>query len=115
MAFTETERLIGDAAKSQAAMNSSNTVFDAKRLIGRKFSDAGVQSDMKHWPFTVVSGTGGTPIIEVEYKGEKKQFKAEEISSMVSQTFAVLLISLSWCTFSHPFCFSSASLRSWSR
>mmetsp|Transcript_16201 Transcript_16201/g.34192 ORF Transcript_16201/g.34192 Transcript_16201/m.34192 type:complete len:658 (+) Transcript_16201:136-2109(+) len=83
VAFTETERLIGDAAKSQAAMNANNTVFDAKRLIGRKFSDAGVQSDMKHWPFTVTPGTGGTPIIEVEYKGEKKQFKAEEISSMV--------------------------------
>jgi len=83
VAFTETERLIGDAAKSQAAMNATNTVFDAKRLIGRKFSDAGVQADMKHWPFTVTPGTGGTPIIEVEYKGEKKQFKAEEISSMV--------------------------------
>ena len=83
VAFTETERLIGDAAKSQAAMNAHNTVFDAKRLIGRKFSDPGVQSDMKHWPFTVIPGTGGTPIIEVEYKGEKKQFKAEEISSMV--------------------------------
>jgi len=83
VAFTETERLIGDAAKSQAAMNATNTVFDAKRLIGRKFTDPGVQSDMKHWPFTVVSGPGGTPIIEVEYKGENKQFKAEEISSMV--------------------------------
>ena len=83
VAFTETERLIGDAAKSQAAMNASNTVFDAKRLIGRKFTDPGVQSDMKHWPFTVVSGVGGTPIIDVEYKGESKQFKAEEISSMV--------------------------------
>ncbi|GKZ00112.1 70-kilodalton heat shock protein [Mayamaea pseudoterrestris] len=83
VAFTETERLIGDAAKSQAAMNSSNTVFDAKRLIGRKFSDPSVQADMKHWPFKVVSGVGGTPVIEVEYKGEKKQFKAEEISSMV--------------------------------
>jgi heat shock protein 1/8 len=83
VAFTETERLIGDAAKSQAAMNSSNTVFDAKRLIGRKFSDPGVQADMKHWPFKVVSGVGGTPVIEVEYKGEQKQFKAEEISSMV--------------------------------
>eukprot|EP00527_Entomoneis_sp_CCMP2396_P009144 CAMPEP_0198137190 /NCGR_PEP_ID=MMETSP1443-20131203/719_1 /TAXON_ID=186043 /ORGANISM="Entomoneis sp., Strain CCMP2396" /LENGTH=655 /DNA_ID=CAMNT_0043798543 /DNA_START=61 /DNA_END=2028 /DNA_ORIENTATION=- len=83
VAFTETERLIGDAAKSQAAMNAHNTVFDAKRLIGRKFSDPGVQSDMKHWPFKVVSGPGGTPIIEVEYKGETKQFKAEEISSMV--------------------------------
>merc|ERR1739840_91454 len=53
------------------------------RLIGRKFTDPAVQSDMKHWPFKVVSGTGGTPIIEVEYKGETKQFKAEEISSMV--------------------------------
>jgi L1 cell adhesion molecule like protein len=83
VAFTETERLIGDAAKSQAAMNAHNTVFDAKRLIGRKFSDPGVQSDMKHWPFKVISGVGGTPIIEVEYKGETKQFKAEEISSMV--------------------------------
>lgn len=83
VAFTETERLIGDAAKSQAAMNAENTVFDAKRLIGRKFSDPGVQSDMKHWPFKVMSGPGGTPIIEVEYKGERKQFKAEEISSMV--------------------------------
>jgi heat shock protein 1/8 len=85
VAFTETERLIGDAAKSQAAMNAHNTVFDAKRLIGRKFTDAGVQADMKHWPFKVVSGPGGTPIIEVEYKGETKQFKAEEISSMVLQ------------------------------
>jgi len=83
VAFNDTERLIGDAAKSQAAMNAVNTVFDAKRLIGRAFTDPGVQSDMKHWPFKVVSGTGGTPIIEVEYKGETKQFKAEEISSMV--------------------------------
>jgi heat shock 70kDa protein 1/2/6/8 len=83
VAFNETERLIGDAAKSQAAMNATNTVFDAKRLIGRSFTDPGVQSDMKHWPFKVISGPGGTPIIEVEYKGETKQFKAEEISSMV--------------------------------
>merc|ERR1712063_50062 len=63
--------------------NATNTVFDAKRLIGRTFTDPGVQSDMKHWPFKVVSGPGGAPIIEVEYKGESKQFKAEEISSMV--------------------------------
>jgi len=83
VAFTETERLIGDAAKSQAAMNATNTVFDAKRLIGRKFTDASVQQDMKHWPFKVVSGVGGTPIIKVDYKGEEKTFKAEEISSMV--------------------------------
>ncbi len=65
-------------------MNATNTVFDAKRLIGRAFTDPGVQADMKHWPFKVVSGTGGTPIIEVEYKGETRQFKAEEISSMFS-------------------------------
>ena len=64
-------------------MNATNTVFDAKRLIGRKFTDPSVQADMKHWPFNVVSGPGGTPIIEVDYKGEKKQFKAEEVSSMV--------------------------------
>lgn len=83
VAFTDTERLIGDAAKSQAAMNATNTVFDAKRLIGRKFSDPSVQSDMKHWPFKVLSGAGGAPLIEVEYKGETKSFKAEEISSMV--------------------------------
>jgi len=83
VAFTETERLIGDAAKSQAAMNATNTVFDAKRLIGRKFTDAAVQADMKHWPFKVVAGPSGTPIIKVEYKGEEKTFKAEEISSMV--------------------------------
>merc|ERR1712038_658504 len=84
VAFNETERLIGDAAKSQAAMNASNTVFDAKRLIGRKFTDPAVQSDMKLWPFTVkVERGGGPPVIEVEYRGEKKLFKAEEISSMV--------------------------------
>lgn len=83
VAFTDSERLIGDAAKSQAAMNAENTVFDAKRLIGRKFADPGVQSDMKHWPFKVTPGAGGTPIIDVEYKGERKSFKAEEISSMV--------------------------------
>ena len=83
VSFNDTERLIGDAAKSQAAMNAHNTVFDAKRLIGRKFADPGVQSDMKHWPFNVISGPGGSPLIEVEYKGEKKKFKAEEISSMV--------------------------------
>ncbi|KAJ6428251.1 hypothetical protein OIU84_023633 [Salix udensis] len=67
VAFTDTERLIGDAAKNQVAMNPQNTVFDAKRLIGRRYSEPSVQSDMKHWPF----------------KGEEKQFAAEEISSMV--------------------------------
>ena len=83
VAFNESERLIGDAAKNQVAMNASNTVFDAKRLIGRNFSDPAAQSDMKHWPFKCISGAGGKPMIEVEYKGETKQFAPEEISSMV--------------------------------
>jgi L1 cell adhesion molecule like protein len=83
VAFTETERLIGDAAKNQVAMNASNTVFDAKRLIGRRFNDPIVQSDMKHWPFRVVEGSGGKPMIEVTYKSEKKRFAPEEISSIV--------------------------------
>ena len=64
-------------------MNATNTVFDAKRLIGRKFQDPACQSDMKHWPFTVIEGAGGKPIIQVTFKGEVKQFAAEEISSMV--------------------------------
>lgn len=82
VAFTDTERLIGDAAKNQVAMNPSNTVFDAKRLIGRKFDESVVQSDMKHWPFQVVSD-GGKPKIQVQYRGENKCFNPEEISSMV--------------------------------
>jgi heat shock 70kDa protein 1/2/6/8 len=83
VAFNDTERLIGDAAKNQVAMNATNTVFDAKRLIGRKFTDEAVKSDMKHWPFSVVSGPGGKPLIEVTFKGDKKTFAPEEISSMV--------------------------------
>ncbi|XP_065870470.1 heat shock cognate 70 kDa protein-like [Euphorbia lathyris] len=83
VAFTDTERLIGDAAKYQVDMNPINTVFDAKRLIGRKYSDATVQSDMMLWPFTVVAGPGDKPMIVVTYKGEEKQLSAEEISSMV--------------------------------
>jgi heat shock protein 1/8 len=83
VAFTDTECLIGDAAKNQVAMNPQNTVFDAKRLIGMHFTDASVQSDMKLWPFKVLSGPGDKPVIEVIYKGEKKQFSPEEISSMV--------------------------------
>lgn len=82
VAFTDTERLIGDAAKNQVAMNANNTIFDAKRLIGRKFNDDNVQSDMKHWPFTVIND-GGKPKLEVEFKNEKKRFTPEEISSMV--------------------------------
>jgi L1 cell adhesion molecule like protein len=82
VAFTETERLIGEAAKNQAAMNPKNTVFDAKRLIGREYKDATVQSDIKLWPFKVVA-EGNKPMIEVDYQGQPKRFSAEEISSMV--------------------------------
>uniref|UniRef100_A0A8C7K893 Heat shock protein family A (Hsp70) member 8 n=1 Tax=Oncorhynchus kisutch TaxID=8019 RepID=A0A8C7K893_ONCKI len=93
VAFTDSERLIGDAAKNQVAMNPCNTVFVstrgfltflgyAKRLIGRRFEDTVVQSDMKHWPFNVISDSG-RPKVEVEYKGETKSFYPEEISSMV--------------------------------
>ncbi|ENN70597.1 hypothetical protein YQE_12772, partial [Dendroctonus ponderosae] len=82
VAFTDTERLIGDAAKNQVAMNPNNTVFDAKRLIGRKYDDPKIQQDMKLWPFTVVSDKG-KPKIRVEFKGETKTFAPEEISSMV--------------------------------
>jgi class 3 adenylate cyclase len=70
VAFTDTERLIGDAAKNQAAMNPTNTVFDAKRLIGRKFSDSVVQADIKHWPFKIVHRGDDKPLIEVSFKGE---------------------------------------------
>jgi len=83
VAFTDTERLVGDAAKNQVAMNPENSVFDAKRLIGRRFTDTTVQSDMKHWPFKVLRGPGDKPQIEVQYKGETKQFSPEEISAMV--------------------------------
>uniref|UniRef100_A0A8C9YCS6 Heat shock protein 8 n=1 Tax=Sander lucioperca TaxID=283035 RepID=A0A8C9YCS6_SANLU len=82
VAFTDSERLIGDAAKNQVAMNPTNTVFDAKRLIGRRFDDTVVQSDMKHWPFNVINDNT-RPKVQVEYKGETKSFYPEEISSMV--------------------------------
>lgn len=82
VAFTDSERLIGDAAKNQVAMNPKNSVFDAKRLIGRKFDDSKIQDDMKHWPFKVVNDCG-KPKMSVEFKGEEKRFAPEEISSMV--------------------------------
>ena len=66
VAFTDTERLIGDAAKNQVAMNPTNTVFDAKRLIGRRFDDSTVQADMKHWPFHVIHD-GTKPKIQVYF------------------------------------------------
>jgi heat shock protein 1/8 len=82
VAFTDTERLIGEAAKNQAAMNPQNTIFDAKRLIGRDFTDDTVQADMKHWPFKIAN-VEGKPVVSVYFKGEQKQFRPEEISSMV--------------------------------
>ena len=80
--FTETERLVGDAAKNQVSMNPTNTIFDAKRLIGRDFNDPTVQSDMKHWPFEVFS-KNGKPHFKVQFKGETKEYAPEEISAMV--------------------------------
>ena len=82
VAFTDSERLIGDAAKNQATNNPTRTVFDAKRLIGRKFSDKEVQRDVKMFPFKVVE-KDSKPCIEVELKEGKKVFQAEEISAMI--------------------------------
>jgi len=82
VAFTSTERLIGDAAKNQVASNPENTVYDAKRLIGRKYADRTVKADMKLWPFEVFD-KDSKPYIRVEYKGKKQTFAAEEISAMV--------------------------------
>merc|ERR1711963_784927 len=82
VAFTDTERLIGDPAKNQVAMNETNTIFDAKRLSGRKYDDSTVQKDLKHWPFKVVN-EASKPKIGVEYKCEDKTFTPEEISSMI--------------------------------
>jgi len=85
VSFNGDERVIGDGAKTLAASNPRNTVFDAKRLIGRRFDDAVVQADKKHWPFAVKEGRAGKPVIEVDFKGERKEFLPEEISAMVLQ------------------------------
>src|SRR5271155_2999602 len=82
VAFTDTERLIGDAAKNQAALNPENTIFDVKRLIGRKIDDKNVQKDMKLLPFMIIE-KDSRPFIQVEIKGEKKVYAPEEISAMV--------------------------------
>ena len=81
VAFTDTERLIGDAAKNQVARNPENTVFDAKRLIGRKFADPITQADMKLWPFKCIAGAGDKPMIVVNAQGEEKKFHPEEIGA----------------------------------
>ncbi|KAK2062388.1 hsp70-like protein [Colletotrichum caudatum] len=82
VSFTDKERLIGEAAKNQAAMNPVNTVFDVKRLIGRRFDDPTVKKDIESWPFKVVD-EGGNPKVQVEYLGETKTFSPQEVSSMV--------------------------------
>lgn len=82
VAFNETERLIGNSAKNQVGLNASNTIFDAKRLIGRKFTDSTVQDDMKFWPFKVISQES-KPFFKVNYKNEEKTFSPEQISSMI--------------------------------
>jgi len=83
--FNDDERLVGMSAKKAGSRNPKNTVFDAKRLIGRKFNDPVVQKDMEHWPFKVTEGSQGRPVISVTFKGERKEFFAEEISAMVLQ------------------------------
>jgi L1 cell adhesion molecule like protein len=83
VAFTPTERLIGDAAKNQCASNPSNTIFDAKRLIGRKFTDEAVRKDMVHWPFKVEDNGDGRCVLVADWKGEEHKFPPEHISSMV--------------------------------
>lgn len=83
VAFTDSERLIGEAAKNQASMNPTNTVYDAKRLIGRRYDENTVQSDRKLWAFDVSNDGSNNPLINVDYKNEKKSFKPEEISAMV--------------------------------
>lgn len=83
VAFTDSERLIGDAAKNQVAINPINTVFDAKRLIGRRFSDSSVQADVKHFSYKVIQKDGDKPFAQVQYKGDTKDFSPEEISAMI--------------------------------
>lgn len=85
VSFNDEERLIGQSAKKAGSRNPKNTVFDAKRLIGRKFNDPVVQKDMEHWPFKVIEGKNGRPVIQVMFKGEQKELFAEEISAMVLQ------------------------------
>jgi len=85
VSFNSEERLIGQAAKDASSRNPKNTVFDAKRLIGRKFNDKTVQADLQHWPFSVTQGNDGRPLINVTFRNEKKQFHAEEISAFILQ------------------------------
>jgi heat shock protein 5 len=82
VAFTDTERLIGDAAKNQASLNPENTIFDIKRLIGRQFNDKTVQTDKALLPYKIINKQN-KPVVQVTVKGEKRDFTAEEISAMI--------------------------------
>ena len=82
VAFTDTERIIGDGAKNQASKNPTNTIYDAKRLIGRNFDDNALQTDIKQFPFKVIDGGNNKPLITAEYRGETKKYRPEEISSI---------------------------------
>ena len=82
VAFTDEERLVGESAKNQAALNPARTVYSIKRLIGRKFTDKEVQHDRKLLPYNIVNKEG-KPYVEVEIKGEKKTYSPEEISAMI--------------------------------
>jgi heat shock protein 1/8 len=81
--FNDTERLIGDGAKTQSIRNSTNTIYESKRLIGRKFTDESVQKDIKNFSYNVISDSNNNPVINIDYKGEKKQFSPTEIASMI--------------------------------
>ena len=83
VAFTDAERLVGDGTKNQSAMNPKNTIYDAKRLIGRKFDDPVVSADRKLWSYEVEDDGANRPRIVVQHAGETKRFYAEEISAMV--------------------------------
>ena len=82
VAFNSNEKLVGEAAKSQVSLNPENTIFDAKRLMGHKFSDKHVQQDISHFPFNIVQGANDTPVMEVEYKNETKRFTPQEIGAL---------------------------------
>ena len=83
VAFTETERLVGDAAKNQASSNPENTIFEIKRIIGQRYTAAGVLKDIKHFPYTVMAGENDKPMVEVDFKGEKNTYTPEQLSAMV--------------------------------
>jgi len=85
VSFSEDEKLVGESAKNQSTMNPKNTVYETKRLIGRKFSDQVVQDDLKLWSFSVDGDKNDKPLIQVKYKNENKSFHPEEISAMVIQ------------------------------